>query len=151
MDSLPEALQDKLNPNLHELKFVDTLNAVKQLFDDDIELTPAEETSTSTPTDISLSDVENEFIETSFERFIHDNDIEIDRDVFEYSQCVEAAPLMNNISTIQQTQVVTNNIKILIDVTNDCRYCFDELFSGIKSFCRPSIWKKVETELSNYK
>ena len=74
------------------MNFVDTLNVVKQLFDDDIELTPAEETSTSTPTDISLSDVENEFIETSFERFIHDNDIEIDRDVFEYRRFVEATP-----------------------------------------------------------
>jgi hypothetical protein len=39
------------------------------------------------------------------------------------------------------------SVKIAIELANDCRYCFDEVFSGIKLFCRPSIWKKVENEL----
>ena len=125
------------------------LNVVEHLFDDDIELIPNEDTNTITPTDISQSDVETEFSsETSFDRFIHDNDIEMDRDIFEYRRCVCAAPLINNITAIQQTVKVTHNNKILIDLTNDCEYCFDELFSGIKSFCRPSCWKKIEHEFN---
>ena len=59
-----------------------------------------------------------------------------------------ATPLINNISTIQQIVEVTNNNKFLIDLINDCEYCFDELFRGIKSFCRPSCWKKVENEFN---
>ena len=89
MARLPEKNQDKININIHELKFVDTLNVVKHLFDDDIEMTPDEDTNTITPTDISQSDVETEFSsETSFDRFIHDNDIEMDRDIFEYRRYV---------------------------------------------------------------
>ena len=45
--SLPEVLQDTINLNAHELKFADTLKVVKQLFDDDIELTPADDSSTA--------------------------------------------------------------------------------------------------------
>ena len=59
-----------------------------------------------------------------------------------------ATPLINNMSATQQTQEVTNNNRIRIHLTNDCRHCFDELFSGIKPCCRPSIWKKVEQELN---
>ena len=68
--------------------------------------------------------------------------------MFELRQFVEDQCLINNISPVEQTHVLTYNNKILIDLTNDCRYCFDELFSGIKSLCRPSIWKKVEVEMN---
>ena len=57
MESLPEILQDKINLNINELKFVDTLNVVKHLFDNDMELRPFEDDlNTITPTDISQSD-----------------------------------------------------------------------------------------------
>ena len=148
MESLPDVLQDKINLNVHELKFVDTLNVVKQLFDDDVELIATYDASTITPTNISISDIESEFSDTSFDRILSDNDIEEDREVFELRQFVEAQCLINNISPVEQTHVLTYNNKILIDLTNDCRYCFDELFSDIKSFCRPSIWKKVEVEMN---
>ena len=72
----------------------------------------------------------------------------MDRDVSEYRQFVCASPLINNISTLQQTLEVTSKNKIIIDLTNDCEYCFDELFSGIISHRRPSIWKNIEIELN---
>lgn len=71
-------------------------------------------------------------------------DIEEDACIFELRQFVEAQPLINNISPIEQTLVLTYNNKILIDLTDDCQYSFDELFSDIKSFCRPSMWKRIE-------
>ena len=78
MDLLLETIQDKINLNIHELKFVDTLNIVNQLFDDDLELKPNEDSNTIAPTDISVSYVETESIDTtSFDSFIHDNDIEV--------------------------------------------------------------------------
>lgn len=67
MESLPDVLQDKINLNVHELKLVDTLNVVKQLFDDDIELTPADDSSTVAPTNISISDIDSEFSDTPTE------------------------------------------------------------------------------------
>jgi len=153
METLPEVLQDKINLNVHELKFVDTLNVIKQLFDDDIELTPADDSSTIAPTNISISDIGSEFSDTPteilHERFSNLNDdIEEDAYIFALRQFVEARSLINNISTLEQTQVFTYNRKILIDLTDDCQYSFDELFSDIKSFCRPSTWKKIEQELN---
>jgi len=153
MENLPEVLQDKINLNVHELKFVDTLNVVKQIFDDDVELAPLDDASTTDPTNISISDIDSEFSDTPtemIERFFNNND-EIedeDRCLFELRQFVEASSLINNISPVRQTQFITNNNKILIDLTDDCEYCFDELFSDIKSFCRPSTWKKVEQDMN---
>ena len=88
MESLPEVIQDKINLNIHELKFVDTLNLVKHWFDDDIELKPNEDANTITP-DISVSDVETEFNDTtSFDSFIYDNSIEIDKCICTRAICV---------------------------------------------------------------
>ena len=150
MESLPEVLQDKINLHVHELKFVDTLNVVKQLFGDDIELTPADDSSTVAPTNISISDIDSEFSDTPTEvwhdRFSNINeDIEEDAYIFELRQFVEAQPLINNISPIEQTQVLTNKNKILIDLTYDCQYSFDELLSGVKSLCRPIDMEKHRT------
>jgi hypothetical protein len=117
MDNLPEVLQYKINSNIHELNFVDTLNFVKQLVDADVELTPTEDTNTTTLIDISVSYVEAEFTETSFDSLRHVNGIETLRDVFEYRRVVEATPLTNNTSTAQQTQPVTSTNKILIDLS----------------------------------
>ena len=122
MDNLPEVLQYKINSNIHELNFVDTLNFVKQLVDADVELTPTEDTNTTTLIDISVSYVEAEFTETSFDSLRHVNGIETLRDVFEYRRVVEATPLTNNTSTAQQTQPVTSTNKILIDLTTDDIY-----------------------------
>ena len=81
MESLPEVLQDKINLNTHELKFVDTLNVVKHLFDDDVQLPPFDDdTNTITPTDMTISDVENEFSSGMF--IGHGSDIEMERDIF---------------------------------------------------------------------
>ena len=151
MESLPEVLQDKINLNVHELKFVETLNVVKQLFDDDIELTPADDSSTVAPTNISISDIDSEFSDTPTEvwhdRFSNINeDIEEDAYIFELRQFVEAHPLINNIPPIEQTHVLTYNNTILIDLTDDCQYSFDELFSDVKSFCRPSTWKQSNND-----
>ena len=81
MDRLPETIQDIINLNIHEIKFADTLNVVKHLFDDDVELTPFEDdTNTITPTDMTISDVESEF--SSEMSFNHASDIEMERDIF---------------------------------------------------------------------
>ena len=56
--------------------------------------------------------------------------------------------LINNISPIQQTPIITCNNNILLDFTNNCKYCFDELFSDIKSFCRSSVWKTLEDNMN---
>ena len=78
MDNLPEIIQDKINLNIHELKFVDTLNVVKQLFGDHIELMPDEDTNTISPTDISQSDAETYFSSVeSCDLFTHNNNIEM--------------------------------------------------------------------------
>ena len=145
MESLPEILQDKINLNIHELKFVDTLNVVKHLFDDDIELKPLED-DINTITPIEQSDIESEpSSETSIN---HASDIETEQYIFEYRQFICASPLINNISTINQTFQVTSNNKIIIDLTNDCEYCFDEMFSGVTSNCRPSKWKQNAKEFN---
>ena len=151
MESLPDELRGKIHLIVHELKFIDTLNVVKQLFCDDTEL--IHDSSTVAPTNISISDIDSEFSDTPTEmwrgRFSNLNDdIEEDAYIFELRQFVEAQPLINNISPIEQTKVRTCNNKILIDLTDDCRYCFDELFSDIKSFCRPSVWKSIEREMN---
>ena len=143
MEILPEPIQDKIDINIHDLKFVDTLNVVKHLFDGDIELKPDEDTNTITSTDISQSDVESEFSsETSFN---HSSDIETEQYIFEYREFTCASPLVNNISTIDQTLQVTCNNKIIIVLTNDCEYCFDEMFSGITANRRPSVRKTSKT------
>ena len=145
MEHLPEVIQHKINLNIHELKFVDTLNVVKHLFDDDIELKPLED-DINTITPPEQSDIESESSsETSIN---HTSDIETQQYIFEYRQFICASPLINNISTINQTFQVTSNNKIIIDLTNDCEYCFDEMFSGIASNRRPSKWKQIAKELN---
>ena len=135
METLPDVLQDTINLNFHELKFVDTLSVVKQLFDDDVELA-TKGASAITPTAISISDIESEFSDTSF-------DIEEYRETIELRQFIDAQCLINNISPGVQTQVLTYNNKILIDLTNDCQYCFDELFGDIKSL--PPFYMKKQS------
>ena len=49
METLPEVLQDEITLNIHEQKFVDTLNVIKQLFDNDTELIPPGDPSTVAP------------------------------------------------------------------------------------------------------
>ena len=142
MENLPEVIVDKIYHDVHELKFIDTLNVVKQLFDDDMELKPNnEDTSTLTPTDISISDIETEFSDTDDDDSYTDDRVQLMR--FLHSQI-----LINNISTIDQTQIITENNKILIDLTDDCKYSYDEFFSDINSFCRPSVWKHIESNLN---
>jgi len=141
MEHLPEVIQHKINLNIHELKFVDTLNVVKHLFDDDIELKPLDD-DINTITPIEQSYIESESSsETSIN---HASDIDTQQYIFEYRQFICASPLINNISTIQQTVELTSNNKIIIDLTNNCEYCFDEMFSGITSNCRPSKWRQIE-------
>ena len=72
-------------------------------------LKPHEDSNTIAPTDISVSDVETEIVDTtSFDSFIDDNEIAMDGDIYEYGQFMCATPLINNISTVQQTVEVTN-------------------------------------------
>ena len=60
--------------------------------------------------------------------------IEKEAYIFDVRRFVEAPPLINNISPIEQTQVLTYNNKILLDLADDCQYCVNELFTAIKSF-----------------
>ena len=48
------------------------------------------------------------------QQFIHNNHIDMDRDVYEYRQFVCAPPLINDISTLQRTLEVTSNNKVII-------------------------------------
>jgi len=107
MESLPEVIQNKINLNIHESKFVDTLNVVKHLFDDDIEPKPFEDdNNTITPTE--QSDVESE---SSSEMSInHSSDIETEQFIFENRQFICASPLVNNVSTI------TNHYKLQVTI-----------------------------------
>ena len=144
MENLPEVLVDKIYHNVHELKFSETLTVVSQLFDDDLELKPDnDDVSTLTPTDISISDIETEFNDTD-----DDDDDNYTDDRLQLMRVLNSQILINNVSAIDQTQIITENNKILVDLTDDCKYTYDEFFSDVKSFCKPSVWKHIESNLN---
>ena len=140
---LPEVIVDTIYHNVHEIKFSETLTVVNQLFDDDVELKPDnDDASTLTPTDISISDIETDFTDTD------DDDDSYTHDRLQLMRFLNSQILINNIATIDQTKIITENSKILIDLTDECKYTYDELFSDINSFCRPSAWKHIESNLN---
>ena len=146
MESLPDVLVDTIYHNVHEIKFSETLGVVKQLFDDDIELKPYnDEASTLTPTDISFSDIETEFNDTDDD---DDSYTDYTNDRLQLMRFLNSQILINNVSALDQTKIITENNKILIDLSDDCKYTYDEFFSDVKSFCKPSVWRKIETDLN---
>ena len=64
--------------------------------------------NTNEPTDISVSDIEANFTDT---------DTDVDPDTYELMRFMSSLPLINNISPIQQTPIITCNNNILLDLS----------------------------------